>query len=76
LFGGAFLAIGFLTRIAALVQIPVLIGAVFVIHFHEGFFTKAQTLEFASLVLFILLLFIFYGSGPLSVDEIVYKKKA
>src|ERR1700749_4530276 len=30
--GGALLTIGFLTRIAALIQIPILAGAVFIVH--------------------------------------------
>src|SRR3954452_13597088 len=30
--GGAMLAVGFLTRIAALIQIPILAGAVFIVH--------------------------------------------
>ncbi len=76
LFGGALLAIGFLTRLAAFVQFPILIGAVFIIHFQEGFFSPAQTLEFASLVFFMLLVYMVYGSGPLSVDKLVYKKNS
>src|SRR5436309_466955 len=44
--GGALLTLGFLTRIAALVQIPILLGAVFVVHRQDGLFALGQNLEF------------------------------
>lgn len=59
--GGAFLAIGLLTRLSALLQIPVLAGAVFLIHWHEGLFSLGQSLEFSSLVLFLLILLFIDG---------------
>jgi uncharacterized membrane protein YphA (DoxX/SURF4 family) len=68
LVGGAMLAIGFLTRIAALVQIPILMGAVFMVHRSEGFLTSGQSLEFSSLVLFLLVVFLVGGAGKLSLD--------
>lgn len=36
LIGGVLLAIGFLTRFAAFLQIPILAGAVFTIHLRQG----------------------------------------
>lgn len=72
LVGGAMLAIGFLTRIAALVQIPILLGAVFVVHRSEGFLTNGQSLEFSSLVLFLLAVFLVGGAGRLSLDYYVF----
>ncbi|WP_394839891.1 DoxX family protein [Pendulispora rubella] len=67
--GGIMLIFGVLTRIAAAVNIPVLLGAVFFVHWHEGLFQPQQTLELALLVLFILSLITVVGGGPLSVDE-------
>jgi uncharacterized membrane protein YphA (DoxX/SURF4 family) len=75
LFGGFLLAFGLITRVAALVQVPVLFGAVFFIHLKEGLFTPGQTLEFSALVLFILVLFSICGSGRLSADYYVFREE-
>ena len=66
--GGLLLAIGLLTRVAALVQIPVLIGAVFFVHLGEGLLASGQSLEFSALVLFLLVVIFFHVSGRLSLD--------
>ena len=66
--GGLLLTIGFLTRWAALAQIPILIGAVFFVHRQDGLFALGQSLEFSALVLFLLTLFAIAGAGKLSVD--------
>jgi len=71
--GGFLLVIGLLSRLAALIQIPVLMGAVFFVHANEGLFTHGQTLEFSSLVLFLLILILIHGSGPLSADDYIFK---
>ncbi len=67
--GGLMLTVGLLTRLAAAVQIPIVLGAVLFVHAKQGFFTQAQTLEYALLVLFILALFVVSGAGRLSVDH-------
>jgi putative oxidoreductase len=68
LVGGLMLTFGVLTRIAALVQIPILIGAIFFIHRGEGLMAASQSLEFSALVLFLLSVFVIAGAGPISVD--------
>ncbi|HVU15849.1 MAG TPA: DoxX family protein [Candidatus Didemnitutus sp.] len=68
LVGGAMLTFGLLTRIAAVVQLPILAGAVIVIHRAEGLMTGGQSLEFSMLVLFLLSVVAVAGAGPLSVD--------
>jgi len=73
--GGIFLAIGFLTRFAALIQIPVLFGAVFLIHLKQGLLSVGQSLELSLLVLVLLLIHFVFGSGSLSVDNSLKKKK-
>jgi uncharacterized membrane protein YphA (DoxX/SURF4 family) len=73
--GGIFLAIGFLTRIAALVQVPILLGAIFFIHWHQDLFDANENLEFVLLVLFLLLVFVGYGGGRLSVDGLIFRHK-
>jgi len=65
--GGALLAAGLITRIAAAVNIPVLLGAV-IIHVPDGMFALGQSLEFAAFVLVSLLIILAAGPGRLSVD--------
>src|SRR6185295_2854788 len=55
--GGALFAIGLLTRVAALSQIPILIGAAFYVYLPDAiYFEPRQSLEFSVLVLFLLFL--------------------
>lgn len=68
LVGGVMMAVGLLTRVAALIQMPVLLGAVFLVHFQGGLLGPSQSLEFSALVLFLLGILFLYGSGRLSVD--------
>jgi putative oxidoreductase len=71
--GGILLALGLATRIAALVQVPVLVGAVFQVHLHEPLLHGNQSLELASLVLVLLLAYGVFGAGPLSLDHRVIR---
>jgi len=70
LIGGLMLTVGLLTRIAAWVQVPILMGALF-LHRGEGLMTGGQSLEFSALVLFLLVTFGVSGAGPVSVDHAV-----
>jgi putative oxidoreductase len=70
--GGILLTIGFLTRIAAIVQMPILIGAVFFIHRQDGLFALGQSLEFSALVLFLLTVFAIAGAGKWSLDYVTF----
>jgi uncharacterized membrane protein YphA (DoxX/SURF4 family) len=72
LMGGLMLAAGLLTRLAALVQIPVLIGAVFLVHLEEGLLSANQSLEFSALVLFLLVVVFVFGPGPWAADTYVF----
>lgn len=71
--GGLMLTIGFLTRIAAAVQIPILFGAVFLVHRQDGLFALGQSLEFSALVLFLLCVFTISGAGKLSLDRVTFR---
>lgn len=55
LVGGALLAVGLFTRIAALIQIPILFGAVFFVHLKQGLLASGQSLELSVMVLFVLI---------------------
>lgn len=68
LVGGAFLIVGLYTRLAALIQLPILVGAVFLVHWQEGLLSANQSLEFSALVLFLLLLVCVFGSSDWSLD--------
>jgi putative oxidoreductase len=73
LMGGILIAIGLLTRIAVLFQIPILIGAIIFVNFSKGFFAINSDLPFSVLVLTLLIFFLIYGSGPWSVDNYIQK---
>lgn len=75
LLGGFLLAIGFMTRVAALLQIPILAGAVFTIHLRQGLMTFGQSLELSSLVLFLLVIYFLFGSGLYAVDKLIGGRK-
>ena len=74
--GGLMLAVGLLTRLAALMQIPILTGALFLVHLQGGLFTGRQSFEFSALVLFLLVLVFLYGSGPWSLDQSLARQQA
>jgi len=68
IFGGLLMALGFGTRVGALIQIPTLVGATFFVNWSGGLWGFAEELRFSALVLFLLVMFVWYGSGPLSLD--------
>ena len=72
--GGLLLFLGYLTRIAALIQIPILISAIFYVHVHTELMMGGQSLELAVLVLFLLCIYFIYGSGKLSIADIFRKR--
>ncbi len=74
LVGGLMLTVGLLTRIAAWVQIPILVGALFM-HRGEGLMSGGQSLEFSALVRFLLATFAVSGAGPVAVDNGMPKLK-
>jgi uncharacterized membrane protein YphA (DoxX/SURF4 family) len=60
--GGILLILGVLTRFACLLQIPVLIGAVFFVN--SSLYRPFSETLLAVLVLLLLLLFLIVGNGP------------
>ena len=73
--GGVLMMVGYFTRFAALLQIPVLFGAIFLYHLKQGLVKAEQSLELSTLVLVLLIIFSLYGSGLLSIDNYIAKKK-
>jgi uncharacterized membrane protein YphA (DoxX/SURF4 family) len=74
--GGVSLILGLFTRIGAFIQLPILISAVLFVHAEKGLMMGGQALELASLVLFLLFIYFFFGAGPLSFDRYFFKNKA
>lgn len=79
--GGASLVLGYLTRLGALVHVVIMGGAVFFVHFSEGFFLHGKIVDVAagkaitggyeySLVLLMAsVAILLLGSGPLALDR-------
>jgi uncharacterized membrane protein YphA (DoxX/SURF4 family) len=67
--GGILIAIGLITRLAAIIQIPILVGAI-IVNF-TGYMMVSNLVQ-ASVALALTVFFVFYGSGKHSVD---YKLK-
>ncbi len=63
---GPLIIFGVLTRIMCLVQVPILLGAVFFINAPKGF---SLELEISLVVLFGLIVFVIFGAGKYSIDE-------
>jgi putative oxidoreductase len=65
--GGILIALGILTRLASIIQIPIVLGAVFLTGiFHEAINTMAWP---SITALILLVLFTILGSGPISLDK-------
>ena len=73
LMGGVLIAIGLVTRIAILFQIPVLLGAIFFVNAEKGFYTIHSELELSIVILALLIFFLIFGSGNLSADKFMTK---
>ena len=69
--GGFALLVGLGTRLAAALNITVLMGAVIFVHAAEGLFSKGQGMEFSLLVLFSLCLVLWRGAGKVSIEHIL-----
>jgi putative oxidoreductase len=69
LVGGALLAVGLFTRLAAAVQVFPVLGAVVMLHLRDDLASGNQSLEFSALVLVMLVFFAFFGAGEWSLDH-------
>ena len=67
---GFLITIGLFTRVSALIQIPILIGAV-IINASTGIFTSGSELIYSLLILVLLVFFLFEGGGELSLDNYI-----
>lgn len=74
LFGGAMIMLGLLTRIAVLIQLPVMVGAIFFVHAGHDIMTVDAQTGLSVLVLVLLLFFLWVGAGPYSMDRYLKTK--
>jgi len=74
LFGGVMIMLGLMTRIAALIQLPILIGAVFFINAGTGIMTVDPQISLSVLVLLLLIFFLIVGGGRFSMDRYLRTK--
>jgi uncharacterized membrane protein YphA (DoxX/SURF4 family) len=75
LLGGAMMALGIATRLAAFVQLPILIGAIFSLYLPRfAVIEPRQQLEYTGLVAFLLMLYGLFGAGRFSLDHLMSRK--
>ena len=70
LIGGILLVVGLFTRLAALVQIPLMFGAILFVNLKD---TATADLPFSFLILVLVVVFSFIGGGYFSLDD-MYRK--
>jgi putative oxidoreductase len=75
LFGGLGLLIGFLTPLAALGPITVMLVAIFRVHYGKGLFAQNGGWEFPLMLLLVSLFFLMRGAGPISVDGMILRMR-
>jgi len=75
LLGGFMLAVGLMTRLVALLQIPILIGAIVFINAQKGGFAAGSELPLALVALLLTIFFLIEGGGPLSLDNYFRKNQ-
>ncbi len=73
LLGGVLIVVGLFTRIAVLIQLPILIGAIFFINLSPNVFGSAGEIVLAILALLLCIYLLITGSGDISMDD--YLKK-
>ena len=71
LLGGFLLAIGLATRLACIVQIPILLGAIIFVNSSDGIWTPYSELALSILVLLLLIYFTIVGNGRWSFEKMV-----
>jgi putative oxidoreductase len=69
--GGPLIMVGLFTRVVCLIQLPILIGAVIMVNYPKGFLSIGNHMElWISLIVLIgLIVFIVFGAGKYSIDE-------
>jgi putative oxidoreductase len=74
--GGILVALGLLTRPAALIMSGEMAFAYFISHASRGFYPILNSGDGAVLYCFIFFYLVFAGAGPLSLDALLWRKRA
>jgi putative oxidoreductase len=69
LLGGALVLVGLMTRLGALLIVPVMLAAMFGAHWEGGFFLKGGGIEYTVALLGMSLALLIAGGGRASIDE-------
>jgi len=75
LLGGVFIAIGMYTRIVIFIQIPIVIGAVFVLLNTKNTSFQSPEMIFAVIILIMLLVYLKFGDGFYSWRNLINKER-
>jgi putative oxidoreductase len=67
--GGILIAFGVLTRFAALINLPIVIGTLFFVHVRGGLTFLNSDVFISLAVLILLLMYLVFGSGIISLDS-------
>lgn len=73
--GGFLITIGLVTRVVSFFELPILLATIIFIDYHKGLFALNSELGYSIIILVLLLFFLFYGSGKISVDNYLRKHK-
>ncbi len=72
---GTAIAFGLFTRIAVLFEIPALLGSIIFMDFHKNLFELNSAIVYSIIVLALCFFFLIYGSGKISVDNLIEQQR-
>ncbi len=75
LIGGVAIAIGLITRLAILFELPAVIGTIIFIDLHKNLFSLNSEIWYSIMLLVLLFFFMIYGSGQYSLDNYLQRHK-
>jgi putative oxidoreductase len=75
LLGGIAMVFGFLTRVAAVGLIIIMIGAIALIHWQNGFDIRSNGFEYNVAIIVMCLCLVLGGPGPLATDWLFRRRK-
>jgi putative oxidoreductase len=75
LIGGIALALGFLTRLAALGIIAIMAGAIYMVHLPHGFDIRDHGCEYCVVLIVMSLCLVLGGPGPLAADWVLFRTR-
>ncbi len=75
LLGGLALAIGFLTRLAALGLIAIMAGAIALVHLPHGFDNTKNGYEYNVVIIAVCVALVLTGGGALSLDRLLWRRR-